>query len=185
MSRLSAQERILRYGPTIGDRVRLGDTALWVRVERDLTGRGDELRFGGGKVVRDGMGQSARDGGLDLVITGVLVLDPLLGAVCADVGVVDGRIAGIGRAGNPDIMDGVDPALVVTARTEVIAGQGCILTAGGIDSHVHWIAPQLADHALASGITTCIGGGTGPTEGTRATTCTPGPWNLANMLRAA
>jgi urease subunit alpha len=183
--RLSGQERIARYGPTQGDRVRLGDTDLWVRVEADLCGHGDELRFGGGKVVRDGMGQSSRDGGLDVVITGALLLDPLLGAITCDIGIVDGRIAGVGRAGNPDVMDGVDPALVVTARTEVIAGQGCIVTAGGVDAHVHWICPELADHALASGVTTCIGGGTGPADGTRATTCTPGPWNIANMLRAA
>jgi urease subunit alpha len=181
----AADDRLHRYGPTTGDRVRLADTALRVRVERSLVGEGDELRFGGGKVLRDGMGQSSRDGGLDLVIAGGLLLDPVEGAVVCDIGVVDGRIAGIGRAGNPDVMDGVDPALVVTARTEVISAQGCIVTPGGIDSHVHWICPDLAAEALASGITTCIGGGTGPAEGTRATTCTPGPWNTANMLRAA
>jgi urease alpha subunit len=181
---LSRAERIARYGPTVGDTVRLADSSLRVRVERDLTGHGDELRFGGGKVVRDGMGQSSRDGGLDLLIAGVLLLDPLAGAVVCDVGVVEGRIAGIGRAGNPDVMNGVDAELVVTARTEVVAGHGLILTAGGIDTHVHWICPELAEHALASGITTCIGGGTGPADGTRATTCTPGPWNIANMLAA-
>jgi urease subunit alpha len=180
-----ADDRLHRYGPTTGDRVRLADTGLRVRVQRSMIGEGDELRFGGGKVLRDGMGQSSRDGGLDLVIAGALLLDPVAGAVVCDIGVVDGRIAGIGRAGNPDVMDGVDPALVVTARTEVIAAQGCIVTPGGIDTHVHWICPDLATEALASGITTCIGGGTGPAEGTRATTCTPGPWNTANMLRAA
>lgn len=183
--RLSAEERIARYGPTVGDRVRLADTDLWVEVERDLTGHGDELRFGGGKVVRDGMGQRSQPGGLDVVVTGAVVLDPLLGVVVADVGIVDGRIVGVGRAGNPDVMDGVDPDLVVTPSTEVISGQGCILTAGGIDTHIHWVCPEIAEHALASGITTCIGGGTGPAEGTRATTCTPGAKNLANMLRAA
>jgi urease alpha subunit len=180
----SSEDRLHRYGPTTGDRVRLADTDLWVRVERSLVGEGDELRFGGGKVLRDGMGQSSRDGGLDLVIAGGLLLDPVLGAVVCDIGVSGGRIAGVGRAGNPDVMDGVDPALVVTPRTEVIAAQGCIVTPGGIDTHVHWICPELAVEALASGITTCIGGGTGPAEGTRATTCTPGPWNLGNMLRA-
>lgn len=182
---LTRAERIARFGPTVGDRLRLGDTALWVRVEEDLCGHGDELRFGGGKVVRDGMGQSPRRGGLDLLIAGALVLDPLVGAVVCDVGVVAGRIVALGRAGNPDVMDGVHPDLVVTASTEVIDAHGAILTAGGVDSHVHWICPELADHALASGITTCIGGGTGPADGTRATTCTPGPWNLANMLMAA
>lgn len=131
------------------------------------------------------MGQCSRPGGLDVVVTGALLLDPLLGAVVADVGIVAGRIVGVGRAGNPEVMDGVDPNLVVTPATEVIAGQGCILTAGGIDTHVHWVCPQIAEHALASGITTCIGGGTGPAEGTRATTCTPGAANLAAMLRAA
>jgi urease subunit alpha len=182
---LSAAERIARYGPTAGDRVRLGDTGLWVRVQQDLCGAGDEMRFGGGKVVRDGMGQSSRDGGLDLLISGALLLDPLLGAIRCDIGVVDGVIAAVGRAGNPDVMDGVHPDLVVTPRTEVIDGHGSIVTPGGIDVHVHWIMPELADHALASGVTTCIGGGTGPADGTRATTCTPGPWNIANMLRAA
>ncbi len=140
----SAGDRLHRYGPTTGDRVRLADTGLRVRVERSLVGEGDELRFGGGKVLSDGMGQSSRDGGLDLVIAGGLLLDPVEGAVVCDIGVVDGRIAGVGRAGNPDIMDGVDPALVVTARTEVISAHGCIVTPGGIDSHVHWIGPDLA-----------------------------------------
>jgi len=177
------------YGPTTGDRVRLADTDLWIEVERDLTTYGEEVRFGGGKVVRDGMGQSARatsagDGALDLVITNALVLDAT-GIVKADVGVRGGRIVALGKAGNPDTMAGVTPGLVIGAATEVVAGEGRILTAGGIDSHVHFICPQLAEAALASGLTTLLGGGTGPATGTNATTCTPGPWNLARMLEAA
>jgi urease subunit alpha len=180
------------YGPTVGDQVRLADTELFIEVERDLIaeagGRGDEVVFGGGKVIRDGMGQSARatraKGALDLVITNALILDAT-GIVKADIGVRDGRIAGIGKAGNPDIMKGVHPALVIGASTEVIAGEGCVVTAGAIDTHVHFICPQLVETALSNGITTLIGGGTGPATGTDATTCSPGPWNIHRMLEAA
>ncbi|MDQ3608195.1 MAG: urease subunit alpha [Actinomycetota bacterium] len=173
------------FGPTVGDRVRLADTALVVEVERDLTVAGEEAVFGGGKTVRDGMAQgtATRDeGAMDLVITNALIVDHW-GVVKADVGVRDGRIAGIGKAGNPDTMDGV--TLVVGAATEIIAGEGSVLTAGGIDAHIHFIAPQQATEAIASGITTMLGGGTGPATGTNATTCTPGAWNLHRMLEAA
>ena len=176
------------YGPTTGDRVRLADTDLLIQVEHDYTVYGDEITFGGGKVIRDGMGQSsgaARDGGvLDLVITNALILDHW-GIVKADIGVRDGRIVKVGKAGNPDTMEGVDPDLVVGASTEVVAGENLIVTAGGIDSHIHFIAPQQIYEALSNGITTMIGGGTGPATGTNATTCTPGAWNLARMLQAA
>ena len=174
------------YGPTTGDRVRLADTDLLIEVERDLCVGGDEAVFGGGKVIRESMGQSARtraEGTPDLVITGALILDHW-GVVKADVGVRDGRIVGIGKAGNPDTMDGVDPALVIGPSTEILSGNGRILTAGAIDCHVHLICPQIVDEALASGITTIIGGGTGPAEGTKATTVTPGAWNLARMHEA-
>jgi len=174
------------YGPTTGDRVRLGDTALVAEVERDLTTYGDECKFGGGKVLRDGQGQKAgatdRDA-LDVVITNALIVDHT-GIYKADVGIKDGRIAGIGKAGNPDIMAGVTPGMVVGVTTEAIAGEGLILTAGGIDSHIHFISPQQAEEALASGIPSWIGGGTGPATGTNATTCTPGAWNIARMLEA-
>jgi urease subunit alpha len=180
------------YGPTVGDQVRLADTELFIEVERDLIaeagGRGDEVVFGGGKVIRDGMGQSARatraKGALDLVITNALILDAK-GITKADIGVRDGMIVGIGKAGNPDIMKGVDPKMVIGASTEVIAGEGCIVTAGAIDTHVHFICPQLVETALSNGITTLIGGGTGPATGTDATTCSPGPWNIQRMLEAA
>jgi urease subunit alpha len=174
------------FGPTTGDRVRLADTDLFIEVERDLSAGGDEAVFGGGKVIRESMGQSARtraDGTPDLVITGALILDHW-GVVKADVGVRDGRIVGIGKAGNPDTMSGVDPALVIGPATEIIAGNGRILTAGAIDCHVHFICPQIVDTALASGVTTLIGGGTGPAEGTKATTVTPGAWYLARMHEA-
>ncbi|HET7787334.1 MAG TPA: urease subunit alpha [Myxococcales bacterium] len=174
------------YGPTEGDRVRLGDTALVARVERDLTSYGDECKFGGGKVLRDAQGQKAgaTDAeALDCVITNALILD-WTGIYKADVGIKHGRIRGIGKAGNPDTMAGVTPGLVVGVTTEAIAGEGLILTAGGIDSHIHFISPQQADEALASGITSWVGGGTGPATGTNATTCTPGAWNLARMLQA-
>ncbi|MCP9489924.1 MAG: urease subunit alpha [Solirubrobacteraceae bacterium MAG38_C4-C5] len=173
------------FGPTVGDRVRLADTALVVEVERDLTVAGEEAVFGGGKTVRDGMAQgtATRDeGAMDLVITNALIVDHW-GVVKADVGVRDGRIAGIGKAGNPDTMDGV--TLVIGAATEIIAGEGSLLTAGAIDSHIHFIAPQQATEAIASGTTTMLGGGTGPATGTNATTCTPGAWNLHRMLEAA
>ncbi|HZN14955.1 MAG TPA: urease subunit alpha [Acidimicrobiales bacterium] len=174
------------YGPTTGDRVRLADTNLVIEVEADLAGGGDEAVFGGGKVIRESMGQSTAtraEGTPDLVITGALILDHW-GVVKADVGVRDGRIVAIGKAGNPDIMDGVDPALVIGPSTEILAGNGKILTAGAVDSHVHLICPQLVDEALGGGITTLIGGGTGPAEGTKATTVTPGAWNLKLMLQA-
>lgn len=171
------------FGPTLGDRVRLGDTELWIEVEKDYTTYGDEVKFGGGKVVRDGMGQSQMTNAvaLDLVITNALILDHW-GIVKADVGVKDGRIHTLGKAGNPDTQDGVD--IVIGPGTEVVAGEGAILTAGGIDAHIHFICPQQVEEALMSGVTTMIGGGTGPATGTKATTCTPGPWYLGKMLQA-
>jgi len=178
------------YGPTTGDRVRLADTELIVEVERDYTVYGDEITFGGGKVIRDGMGQSstalreAEHGALDLVITNALIIDHW-GIVKADIGVRDGRIVKIGKAGNPDTQAGVDQDLVVGAATEVIAGEGKIVTAGAIDSHIHFISPQQIYEALSGGTTTMLGGGTGPATGTNATTCTPGRWNLELMLRSA
>ncbi len=178
------------FGPTTGDRVRLADSELIVEVEHDYTVYGDEITFGGGKVIRDGMGQSSRatregvNGALDLVITNALIIDHW-GIVKGDIGIKDGRIVKVGKAGNPDTMAGVDPELVVGASTEVIAGEGKIVTAGGIDSHIHFIAPQQIYEALSNGITTMIGGGTGPATGTNATTCTPGAWNLARMYQAA
>ena len=176
------------YGPTVGDRIRLADTNLLIEVTEDRSrgaAAGDEVLFGGGKVIRESMGQAAvtSAGCPDLVITGAVVLDHW-GVVKADVGVKDGRITGIGKAGNPDTMDGVDPALVIGPATEVLSGNGRILTAGGLDVHVHFICPQLVDTALASGITTLAGGGTGPADGSKATTVTPGPWNIARMLHA-
>src|ERR1700682_4949109 len=176
------------FGPTVGDRVRLAATELLIEVERDFTVYGDEIKFGGGKVIRDGMGQSARatsaDGVLDLVITNALVLDHW-GIVKCDIGVRGGRIVGVGRAGNPDIQAGVTAGMVVGASTEVIAGEGRIVTAGGIDRHIHFICPQLIDEALSAGLTTLIGGGTGPATGTNATTCTAGAWNMYRMLEAS
>ncbi len=178
------------YGPTTGDRVRLADTELVIEIERDYTVYGDEITFGGGKVIRDGMGQSSRakregaNGALDLVITNALIID-YWGIVKGDIGIKDGRIVKVGKAGNPDVMDGVDPELVVGASTEVIAGEHLLVTAGGIDSHIHFISPQQVYEAISNGITTMIGGGTGPATGTNATTCTPGAWNLARMLQAA
>ena len=176
------------YGPTAGDRIRLADTDLLVEIERDFATPGDEAKFGGGKVLRDGMGQSATatsaEGSLDLVITNAIIIDHW-GIVKADIGIRGGRIAGIGKSGNPDIMTGVTAGLVVGAGTEVIAGEGKIVTAGGIDSHIHFICPQLVWTALSGGLTTLLGGGTGPATGTNATTCTPGAWNLQRMLEAA
>ena len=176
------------YGPTVGDRIRLADTEIFIEVEKDLAGGGDEAKFGGGKVLRDGMGQSSRataeQGVLDLVITNAVVLDHW-GIVKADIGIRGGRIVGIGKSGNPDTMEGVTRGMTAGAGTEVIAGEGRIITAGGIDAHVHFICPQLAETALAAGITTLIGGGTGPATGTNATTCTPGAWNIHRMLEAA
>src|SRR3981081_1578947 len=177
------------YGPTAGDRFRLADTNLVWEVGRDLTVPGEEAVFGGGKTIRDGMAQSSTltsaAGALDLVITNALVLDPLLGVVRADIGGRGGRVVGVGKAGNPDIMDGVSEGLVIGAGTEVIAGEGLIATAGGIDNHVHMISPQQVWAAMSNGITTMLGGGTGPADGSNATSSTPGPWNIAQMLRAA
>jgi urease subunit alpha len=175
------------YGPSQGDRVRLADTNLVIEIERDLTTPGDEVVFGGGKTLRDGQGQSTRtnaEGALDLVITNAIVVDPLLGVLKADIGVKEGRIVAVGKAGNPETMSGVDPALVVGPGTEAIAGEHLIVTPGAIDAHVHMICPQQVWDALSNGITTLIGGGTGPADGTNATTCTPGPWNIARMLQA-
>src|SRR5687767_4950445 len=201
--KLSRRQYAEMFGPTVGDRVRLADTELFVQVERDLIaeggGYGNEIKFGGGKVIRDGMGQSptATDAeSLDLVITNALILDPILGVIKADIGIKHGLIAGIGHAGNPGIQSGLgsiypDPAankrnaMIVGAATEVIAGEECILTAGGMDSHIHFICPQQIDEAISAGITTMLGGGTGPATGTFATTCTPGRWNLHRMLEAA
>ena len=172
------------FGPTVGDRVRLADTELWIEVEKDFTVYGEEVKFGGGKVIRDGMGQGQRCAAevADTVITNALIVDHW-GIVKADIGLKDGRIAAIGKAGNPDIQPGV--GIVIGASTEIIAGEGMIVTAGGIDSHIHFICPQQIEEALMSGVTTMLGGGTGPATGTNATTCTPGPWHMARMLQAA
>jgi len=176
------------FGPTTGDRIRLADTELLIEIERDLTTPGDEAKFGGGKVLRDGMGQSSsatsQEGALDLVITNAVIVDHW-GIVKADIGIRGGRIVGIGKAGNPGIMSGVTPGMIVGAGTEAIAGEGKIVTAGGIDPHVHFICPQLVWTALSAGLTTLIGGGTGPATGTNATTCTPGPWNIHRMMESA
>jgi urease subunit alpha len=175
------------YGPTTGDRVRLADTELFIRIERDLTVPGEEAKFGGGKVLRDGMGQSSRatraGGALDVVITNAIIVDHW-GIVKADIGIRDGRVVGIGKAGNPDLMAGVTPGMVVGAGTEVIAGEARIVTAGGLDTHIHLICPQLVAEAISAGVTTLVGGGTGPATGTNATTCTPGEWNIHRMLEA-
>lgn len=183
MATISRQAYAEMFGPTIGDRVRLADTDLWLEVEKDYTVYGDEVKFGGGKVIRDGMGQSQRVSAEtpDLVITNAVVLD-YWGIVKADVAIKDGRIQALGKAGNPDVQPGVD--IVIGPGTEILAGEGAILTAGGIDSHIHFICPQQIEEALASGVTTMIGGGTGPNTGTNATTCTPGPWNMHRMLEA-
>jgi urease subunit alpha len=184
MTAISRAAYASMYGPTVGDRVRLADTALWITVEEDRTVYGEEVKFGGGKVIRDGMGQSQRGHreAVDLVLTNALIVDHW-GIVKADIGVKSGRIAAIGKAGNPDVQPGVD--IVVGPGTEVIAAEGHIVTAGGVDAHIHFICPQQIEHALMSGVTTLIGGGTGPAAGTNATTCTPGPWNLHRMLEAA
>lgn len=172
------------FGPTVGDRVRLGDTELFIEVEKDHTCYGDEVKFGGGKVIRDGMGQSQRTSTetVDTVITNALILDHW-GIVKADIGIKNGRIHALGKAGNPDVQAGVD--IIIGPGTEAIAGEGMIATAGGIDAHIHFICPQQVEDALMSGVTTMLGGGTGPATGTNATTCTPGPWNIARMLQAA
>ena len=181
---VSRNDYAAMYGPTTGDRVRLADTELFIEVERDLTTYGEEVKFGGGKVIRDGMGQSQvsrADGAVDTVITNALILDHT-GIYKADIGLRDGRIAAIGKAGNPDTQDGVD--IVIGPGTEAIAGEGRILTAGGFDSHIHFICPQQVEEALMSGVTTMLGGGTGPAHGTLATTCTPGPWHIGRMIQA-
>ncbi|MGH3612213.1 MAG: urease subunit alpha [Pseudonocardia sp.] len=189
MSSIERGRYVDLFGPTVGDRIRLADTDLLIEVTEDRSrgpASGDEVLFGGGKVIRESMGQSTRtsaEGAPDLVITGAVVLDHW-GVVKADIGIIDGRIVGIGKAGNPDTMDGVDPELVIGPSTEIIAGNGKILTAGGIDCHVHFICPQLVETALAAGLTTLAGGGTGPAEGTKATTITPGPRSIGRMLQA-
>ena len=182
--KITRQNYAEMYGPTTGDRVRLGDTEIIIEVEKDHTVYGDEVKFGGGKVIRDGMGQSQKTSKevVDTVITNALILDHW-GIVKADIGIKDGRIVGIGKAGNPDVQANVD--IIVGPGTEAIAGEGQILTAGGIDAHIHFICPQQVEDALMSGVTTMLGGGTGPATGTNATTCTPGPWNIFRMLEAA
>jgi urease subunit alpha len=188
MSTVSRQTYTSLYGPTEGDRFRLADTSLIAKVEQSLVLPGEEAVYGGGKVVRDGMGQIPgrrnADGVLDLVITSVIVMDAVFGILKADIGIRDGLIVGIGQAGNPNVQDGVDPDLVIGAGTEVISGEGLVATAGAVDTHVHFLTPDQVPHALANGVTTLIGGGTGPADGSRGTTCTPGPWNLARMLEA-
>ncbi|RWB19018.1 MAG: urease subunit alpha [Mesorhizobium sp.] len=185
MARISRAAYAQMYGPTVGDKVRLADTELFIEVEKDFTVHGEEVKFGGGKVIRDGMGQSQvsrAQGAVDTVITNALVVDALTGIVKADIGLKDGRIAAIGKAGNPDTQDGV--TIIIGPGTEIIAGEGKILTAGGFDAHIHFICPQQIEEALMSGITTMLGGGTGPAHGTLATTCTPGPWHMARMIQS-
>ena len=184
VAKITRQAYAEMFGPTVGDRVRLADTELWIEVEKDFTVHGEEVKFGGGKVIRDGMGQSQRIAAevADTVITNALIVDHW-GIVKADIGIKHGRIAGIGKAGNPDIQPGVQ--IVIGPGTEVIAGEGMIITAGGIDSHIHFICPQQIEEALMSGVTTMLGGGTGPATGTYATTCTPGPWHIRRMLQAS
>lgn len=184
MAKITRRAYAEMFGPTVGDRLRLGDTELWIEVEQDFTQYGEEVKFGGGKVIRDGMGQSQRVAAdvADTVITNALILDHW-GIVKADVGLKDGRIAAIGKAGNPDIQSAV--TIIIGPGTEIIAGEGLILTAGAIDAHIHFICPQQIEDALMSGITTMLGGGTGPAAGTNATTCTPGPWYIQRMLQAA
>lgn len=185
--KMSGKKYASMFGPTTGDKIRLADTDLIIEVEKDYTVYGDEIKFGGGKTLRDGMGQcvniNSEDGALDLVITNALIVDST-GIFKADIGIKNGNIVGIGKSGNPDVMDGVNPNMIVGASTEAISAEGLIVTAGGIDTHIHFISPQQVDTALCSGITTMIGGGTGPADGTNATTCTPGPWNIEKMLKA-
>ncbi len=189
MSRISRLDYAALYGPTVGDRIRLADTNLILRIDHDYAVYGEESEFGGGKSIRDGQAQSSsilsRDGAPDTVITAAIIVDPILGVVKGDIGIKEGRIVAVGKAGNPDIMDGVTPGLTIGAGTEIISGENMIATPGGIDAHIHMIAPQQAWEAISNGITTMLGGGTGPADGTRATTCTPGPWHMAQMLRAA
>lgn len=189
MATISRQEYNNLFGPTVGDKIRLGNTDLYVEIEKDLRVYGDEVVYGGGKTIRDGMGlantMTSKEGSLDLVITNVTIIDAKLGVVKADVGIKDGKIAGIGKAGNPNVMEGVHPDLVTGASTDAISGEHMILTAAGIDGHVHFISPQQAYHALSNGITTLVGGGIGPTDGTNGTTITSGKWNLERMLQSA
>lgn len=177
------------YGPSVGDKIRLGDTDLYVEIERDMCGYGDEVVYGGGKSLRDGMAMAtsctSKGGSIDLVITNVTIIDPVLGVIKADVGIKDGKIAGVGKSGNPDIMDGVTPSLVTGASTDAISGEHLILTPAGIDGHVHFISPQQAEAALSNGVTTLIGGGVGPTDGSNGTTITSGVWNVERMLQSS
>ncbi|CEO33323.1 urease subunit alpha [Paraclostridium sordellii] len=186
--KMSGKKYASMFGPTTGDKIRLADTNLIIEVEKDYTVYGDELKFGGGKTLRDGMGQcvhiNSEEGALDLVITNALIVDST-GIFKADIGIKNGNIVGIGKSGNPDIMDGVNENMIVGASTEAISAEGLIVTAGGIDTHIHFISPQQVNTALCSGITTMIGGGTGPADGSNATTCTPGPWNIEKMLKAS
>ncbi len=184
MTRIDRHAYAEMYGPTVGDRVRLGDTELWIQIEEDRTLYGEEVKFGGGKVIRDGMGQSQRTSSevVDTVITNAMILDHW-GVLKADIGIKNGRIVGIGKAGNPDVQPGVD--IILGPGTEAVAGEGLIATAGALDAHIHFICPQQIDEALMSGVTTMLGGGTGPAAGSNATTCTPGPWNIQRMLQAA
>lgn len=186
--KMSGKKYASMFGPTTGDKIRLADTNLIIEVEKDYTVYGDEIKFGGGKTLRDGMGQcvhiNSKEGALDLVITNALIVDST-GIFKADIGIKNGNIVGIGKSGNPDIMDGVNENMIVGASTEAISAEGLIVTAGGIDTHIHFISPQQVNTALCSGITTMIGGGTGPADGSNATTCTPGPWNIEKMLKAS
>lgn len=188
MATISRNDNNMLFGPTVGDKIRLGNTDLYVEIEKDLRTYGDEAVYGGGKTLRDGMGLAnectSAQGSLDIVITNVTIIDPILGVIKADVGIKDGKIAGIGKAGNPNIMKGVTPGLVTGPSTDAISGEHCILTAAGIDGHVHFVAPQQAYNCLSNGITTLIGGGVGPTDGTNGTTITSGPWNLKRMLQS-
>lgn len=189
MAIISRQDNNMLFGPTVGDKIRLANTDLYVEIEKDLRVYGDEAVYGGGKTLRDGMGlanECTSDcGSVDLVITNVTILDPVLGVIKADVGIKDGKISGIGKAGNPNVMEGVTPTIVTGPSTDAISGEHCILTAAGIDGHVHFASPQQAYDCLSNGITTLIGGGIGPTDGTNGTTITSGPWNLARMLQSA
>ena len=189
MAVISRKQNNDLFGPTTGDKIRLGNTDLYVEIEKDLRVYGDETVYGGGKTLRDGMGTAneitTKGGSLDLVITNVTIIDPVLGVIKADVGVKDGKIAGVGKAGNPNVMDGVTPTRCTGPSTDAISGEHCILTAAAIDGHVHMVAPQQAYNCLSNGITTLIGGGIGPTDGSNGTTITSGVWNVEKMLEAS